>query len=155
MIAMNCSWRETMAKTSLAVALAIPALMYFTWQREGILMAAFCTVCSINAFCLGAIRMSWMTYLNLAVIAPLILFGSFVGLSTAPCMIEGLATHSALFVSYSVAGMFPIAVPALVYFTASKLLDHYPLPEFKIDLFPNPSAKPVMAYAKVTNQRVR
>lgn len=150
MIAMNSSWRETMTKTGAAIAFAIPALVYFTWQREGVLMAAFCSVAAINAFCLAAMRMSWTTYLNLAVIAPLILFGSFVGLSTAPCMIEGLATQSALFVAYSVAGMFPTAVPALVYFTASKLLDHYPLPELKIDLFPAPVRKPNLAFVRVS-----
>ncbi|SMF68446.1 hypothetical protein [Pseudobacteriovorax antillogorgiicola] len=153
MIAMNSSWRETMTKTAVGLALAIPALMYFTWQREGVLMAAFCTVCAINLFCLAAMRMSWTTYLNLAVIAPLILFGSFVGLSTAPCMIEGVATQSALFVSYSVGAMFPTAVPALVYYTASNLMDHYPLPDLKIDLFPAPAQKPAMAYARFPNGR--
>lgn len=155
MIAMNSSWRETAAKTTAALAFAIPALVYFTWQREGVLMAAFCTVCAVNAFCLATMRMSWTTYLNLAVIAPLILFGGFVGLSTAPCMIEGVATQSALFVAYSVGGMFPTAVPALVYFTASKLLEHYPLPEFNIDLMPAPQRKPAMALARVTSNHRR
>ena len=79
MIAMNSSWHETAAKTAAGVALAIPALVYFTWQREGVLMAAFCSVAAANAFFLASMRMSWTTYLNLAVIAPLILFGSFVG----------------------------------------------------------------------------
>ena len=116
-------------RTTAALLVAIPILLYFTWQRETVLVAAFCLVLSLNTLFLSTVNLSKTTFANLAVIAPLILFGAFIALSTAPCMIEGAAKQSALFIAYSVSAMFPIAVPALMYVTGKKIMDHYPLPE--------------------------
>ena len=132
------SSRTMCVRTLVALGLSLPILCYFTWQRETVLFAAFCLILAMNTLLLSSIKMSRTTFGNLAVIAPLILIGAFVALGKAPCMIEGVAKQSALFVSYAIVGMFPVAVPALIYATGEKLLDRYPLPDFRLSPAPVP-----------------
>lgn len=131
------STKQMCIRTLFALAISVPILVYFTWGRETVLLAALLLVLSCNTFLLSAIKMSRTTFLNLGTIAPLIFIGVFLVLGKAPCMIEGVAKQSALFISYSIVGMFPIAVPALIYATGKKLLDWYPIPE--IDLLGEPA----------------
>lgn len=130
-------------RTLLALSFSIPSLLYFSWQREGVLISSFCLVLVLNTVFLASVNLSKTTFANLSVIAPLILFGAFIGLSKAPCMIEGPAKQAALFLAYSVSAMFPISVPALSYVTGRKLMDHYPIPEIKIGIIPNLTPTPV------------
>ncbi len=137
-------------RSLLALSFAIPALLYFSWQREGVMIAAFCLVLALNTVYLATVDLSRTTFTNLAVIAPLILFGAYIGMSTAPCMIEGAAKQSALFLAYSISAMFPVSVPALTYVTGRKLMDHYPIPEINLGLLPGlHHPRPLMCAVKM------